>query len=651
MEDCRYADQFRKYLTLMTFAVACFPANAQQPFAPDALKKLSVDQLLNVEVTSVSRHSEKLTEAPSAIQVVSGEDIARSSATSIADALRLAPNLQVAQFNSFAWMISARGFNSIFANKLLVMIDGRSVYTPLFGGVYWDVQNVLLEDIDRIEVVSGPGGTMWGANAVNGVINIVTRDTRETQGLYVAGAAGTLLRDHMAIRYGGKMGNKLSYRVFAQHAGRDHTILENDADNHDKWRISQTGMRIDWEPTEKSDFSMQGNFYFGEARTDGGPPPGDTLSSTFDGQNVLARWTYSFSLQSELVVQVYYDRTWRRDPPSTISDELSTYDLDIHHRFQAGKTHNILWGVGYRRMDDKSQNSLSIVGFVPAHREMDLYSAFIQDDVVLVPERLKFTIGSKIQHNVYSGFEVQPSIRWTWMPGTRHTVWAAVSRAVRTPSRFDVDYRIPVYNVPQDVPHVAGGPNFDSEKVVAYEAGYRVYPSPRIALSLALFYNHYDDLYSVETVPGTAAVEIQNGMEGESNGFEFSGMWAISDGFKVRGGYTYFDKSIRNKPGHNFDPSYAGYDPGHQFVLQLQSDLPGNFQADFVARFVDKLPESAFFGLAEVPAYFNLNARLAWMYRKLELSLNGQNLLGPTSREYGTNKIPRNIYGKIALRL
>lgn len=651
MNGSRYVHRFRELLLLIPIAFLCFQASAQESFTSDDLKKLTVDQLMNIEVTSVSRRSEKLTEVPSAIQVVSGDVIGRSTATNIPDALRLAPNLQVAQFNSFAWMISARGFNSLFANKLLVMIDGRSVYTPLFGGVYWDVQSVLMEDIDRIEVISGPGGTLWGANAVNGVINIVTRHTRETQGLYVSGAGGTLLQDHAAIRYGGKMGDKVSYRVFVQHADRDHTILEDESENRDKWGFSQAGMRIDWDVSERSDFSMQSNFYRGEALTQGGAPPGDTLSSTYDGQNALAKWKYRFSSRSELVVQGYYDRTWRRDPPSTISSELTTYDLDIHHRFELDDTHSILWGAGYRRGNDRSDNSTDFVGFVPPHLDMDLYSAFIQDEITIVPERLRFTVGSKFLHNVYTGFEFQPSLRGVWLPGSGHAVWAAVSRAVRTPSRFDVDYRIPVYDLPPDIPHVAGGPNFDSEKVIAYEAGYRINPFTDLTLSMALFYNRYDDLYSVETVPGTAVVEIQNGMEGESHGFELSGTWQIIDWLRLRGGYTYFDKSIRNKPGHSFDPSYAGYDPNHQFLLHFLSDLPANFQADLVARFVDSLPESQILGLAEVPAYFNLNVRLAWMYRKLELSVNGQNLLGQTNREYATNKIPRNIYGKIALRL
>lgn len=649
MTGSGFTGGFSKVLLLVLLATV-FEANGQEDFTPDELKRLSVAELLDVEVTSVSRHSEKLAEVASAIQVVSHEAIARSAATNIPDALRLAPNLQVAQFSSFAWMISSRGFNSIFANKLLVMIDGRSVYTPLFAGVYWDAQQVLLEDIDRIEVISGPGGTLWGANAVNGVINIITRDASETQGLYVSGAAGSLLRDHAAVRYGGSIGEKVTYRVFAQHADRNNTLLENDADNRDKWGISQAGMRIDWNPSERSDFSMQSNFYMGEARTDGGPPPGDTLSSTFDGQNILARWSYAFSDQSQLVVQGYYDRTWRRDPPSTISDELTTYDLDIHHRFSAGTAHNILWGVGYRRMNDRSQNSTDFAGFVPAFRDMDLYSAFIQDEIAFMPE-LKLTVGSKFLHNVYTGFEVQPSVRFAWLPRDDQTVWAAVSRAVRTPSRFDVDYRIPVYDLPDNVPHVVGGPNFVSEKVVAYETGYRVNPNERLSLSLALFYNMYDDLYSVETRAGTAVVEILNGMEGESYGLELSGVWEVMDHLRMRGGYTYFDKTIRNKPGHMFDPSYAGYDPKHLVLLQLMSDLPGNFEADVVARFVGRLPESAILALEEVPSYFNFDARLAWVYQNLEVSLCGQNIIGETNREYGTNKIPRNIYGKIALRL
>ncbi|HEX5170849.1 MAG TPA: TonB-dependent receptor plug domain-containing protein [Cyclobacteriaceae bacterium] len=612
------------------------------------LKKMSVDELMNIEVTSVSRRKEKLSVVASAIQVITQEDIARSGAANLPEALRLAPNLQTAQLNSYSWIISARGFNNIFSNKLLVMIDGRTVYSPLFAGVFWDAQQVLLENIDRIEVISGPGGTLWGSNAVNGVINIITKQAAETQGVYASVAAGSFLEKHAAIRYGGKIGNEIFYRLSVQHAGRNNTQRQDGTDNADEWSASHANLRIDWQPAEKDAISLQSNFYLGTEHTDEGAPT--QIPSTFDGQNVLAKWKHFFSAESGLSLQLYFDRTWRRDPPSTISDELDTYDLDFQHRFSAGKINNVLWGVGYRFMNDKSQNSTPFVGFVPATRDMDLVSGFIQDEI-LIQQSLRLTVGTKILHNVYSGVEIQPSVRIGWSKNENYTLWAAVSRAVRTPSRIDVDYRLPTYEVPPGTPHVAGGPNFVSEKVIAYEVGYRSQPVPGLSLSIAAFFNSYDDLYSVEAAPGTVRYEIQNGTVGESYGAELSAAVRVFHPAQIRAGYTYFHKDIWNKPGHSFDTSYAGSDPDNQFFLQIIADLPANFQLDFIGRYVDELPASPVANLPEVSAYFNFDVRLARAIGNFEISFTGRNLAHKNINEYGTATVPQNIYGKLVYRL
>jgi iron complex outermembrane recepter protein len=611
--------------------------------ASQALKKLSIEELMNIEVTSVSKAPEKLTQAASAIQVITQDDILRSGATSIPEALRLAPNLQVAQLNSHHWIISARGFNSTFANKLLVMIDGRTVYSPLFAGVFWDAQNVLLADVDRIEIISGPGGTLWGANAVNGIINIITKRAKDTGGLYVSASVGSVLKDLMEARYGGTIGPKFSYRIYGLHADRDHTFLPDGTDHTDKWRLSQGGFHLDWQASQSGTLTLQGDFYTGSER--------DT-QYTIDGQNTLARWNYTFSDKSDMMVQVYFDRTWRDDKAGTIKDELKTFDIDFHHRFPLGGRHSILWGLGFRLMQDKTKNSSIFVGFLPADRDMNLFSSFIQDEISLMPGLLELAIGTKLQHNDFSGFELQPSARFTLTPAEMHAIWTAVSRAVRAPSRIDVDYHIPAYHVPPGQPSVDGGPNFDSEKVIAYELGYRVQPATDLSLSLATFYNRYDDLYSVEALPGTQTYQIQNGVIGTSYGIEFNGNYQLAERWRLRGGYTYFVKELENKPGNVTDRSALanlGSDAKNQFLLQSILDLPGNFQVDVIVRYTDVLPATQF--NPEVKSYIALDARLAWESRRFLISVNGQNVLQDRHAEFAGIHIPRNIYGKIVWRL
>jgi iron complex outermembrane receptor protein len=624
------------YLSIISNVQAQDQGQENPPPAID-LKKLSMEELMNVEieVTSVSRHPEKLTEVASAIQVITREDIRRSAATNLPEALRLFPNLQVAQLNSYSWIISARGFNAVFSNKLLVMIDGRTVYSPLFAGVYWDAQSVLLEDVERIEVVSGPGGTLWGANAVNGVINIITREAKDTGGLYLSGALGDIFKNFIAARYGRKIGNNFSYRVFGQSTNRDNTFQDNGQEKGDKWNFTQGGIRTDWTLSEKNTLSMQGNLYQGTERTTPGP-------STLDGQNVLARWTHTFSDTSNLIVQAYIDRTWRRDLPSTISDELLTYDIDFQHGFHVFKRHNILWGGGYRLMQDRSQHSTIYVGFLPENKAMPLLNGFVQDEITVVPERFKITIGTKLLHNVYTGFEIQPSIRMAWIPDATQTIWGAVSRAVRTPSRIDVDYYLPTYPVASNVPHVAGGPNFVSEKVIAYELGYRMQPIDKLSMSLATFYNQYNDIYSVEPLPGTLIYEIQNGLKGRSYGAELSGTFQATPKWRIRGGYTYFLKNIENKPGHSFNPFETGHDAKHLVILQSVMNLPFNFQMDVTGRYVGAIDNFT-------KEYYTFDARLAWVWNKFEFSVSGQNLWKKRHHEY-SSQIPRSTYAKITCR-
>ena len=604
------------------------------------LKKLSLEELMDIEVTLVSRAPVKLTEVASAIQVITRQDILRSGSTSIPEALRLVSNLQVAQLNSNAWIISARGFNTTFANKLLVMIDGRTVYTPLFGGVLWELQNVLLEDVDRIEVVSGPGGTLWGANAVNGVINIVTRSTSETDGLYVSGAAGTFLNYSAAVRYGDKINEKLSYRLYAQHSKRNPTLLAEGNDNSDSWHVSQVGFRMDWQASNKDAITFQGDFYDGDRET-------LPTKSAFDGQNALARWTHTFSEKSIFTAQAYFDRYWIDDVPGALADQLQSYDFDFQHQYYIGDHHNLVWGVDYRAVSDHVFNRTIFVGLLPERKNLDLISGFIQDAISL-GQKTKLILGTKVLHNVYTGIEIQPSARLSFALNEENLLWTAVSRAVRAPSRLDVDYFVPTFPVPPGAPNVAGGPNFTSEKVIAYEGGYRFQPIRKSTFAIAGFYNVYRDLYSVEALPETLTYQIQNGSEAESWGAEFSGTYHVSDHWRIRGGYTYYDKDLRSKPGRVFDPAYLSNDTRHLALLQSILNLPKGFELDLVARYLDYLPQTL--ATAEVPEYFTFDARLALALKHFEFSVVGQNLWKENHAEFGTLTIPRSVYGKVVCR-
>ncbi len=406
---------------------------------------MPLEELLNQEVSLVTGRPEPLIQSPSAVQVITSEESRRSGAMSLPEALRLASNLQVAQQNAHDWAITARGFNGAplannsLADKLLVMIDGRSVYSPLFGGVFWDVQNVLLEDIDRIEVVSGPGATLWGANAVNGVINVVTKSSRATQGLYVSGAAGSYWQDFGAVRYGGGNGSNLFYRVYGQRFDHNGSVRANGTDAMDPWDMTQGGFRMDYVPSGAHTFTFQGDFYSGSE--------GIPTATIVDGENVLGRWIRTFSPTSALTVRAYWDRTWRRLPGAGFAEDLNTFDLDAQHRFGVGDRQTVVWGGDYRLMHESVENT-PVFSFLPAERNLQLFSAFLQDEISLWPDRLKLTLGTKIEHNDFSGFEIQPNGRLAWTPSPTHTVWAAVSRAVRSPARFDADERTPFIATP-----------------------------------------------------------------------------------------------------------------------------------------------------------------------------------------------------------
>jgi iron complex outermembrane receptor protein len=611
--------------------------------SPSQLKALSLEQLMGMDVTSVSRRPEPYADAPASIQVITHDDIHRSGASSIPEALRLADNLQIAQIDSREWAISARGFNGAIANKLLVMIDGRTVYTPLFSGVFWDVQNYLLEDIDRIEVVSGPGGTIWGPNAVNGVINIITRRAQDTQGLLVEAAGGTELRDLAGIRYGGKLSSNVFYRVYGEYFNRDGTVNSAGADREDDWLMGQGGFRLDWDQSIRNTVTLSGDFYdakFHQLKLD---------EATGAGGNVLSRWTHTMSEDSATTLQLYYDMT-RRVNPGSFAEHLDTYDLDFQHRFPIGDRNSVVWGAAYRFSHDDVENSPTLE-FLPAKFDRNLVSFFVQDEIAL-RTNLALTAGTKVDHNDYTGFEVQPSVRLAWHPVPQHLVWGAVSRAVREPSRIDRNTFAFDTNRTEIL---AGGSNFISEAVIAYELGYRVALMQKLSMSVSAFYNDYSRLRSVSTV---FPVMVENNVEGNTRGLEFTATYQATENWRLHAGYTFLDEHIRVAPGRSDLNRGAAEtaDPEHQFSIGSSLNLPEHIELDGQLRYVDRVPSVSNGLIGSTPSYAELQARAAWNPTPhIELALVGQNLLHEHHPEFGfpgpgRGEIERSCYAKLTIR-
>ena len=655
---------------MLGLILSAAPAIAQDAYqrtpAPVSLKKLSLEELMNIEVTSVSKEPEKLSDAASAIQVITGDDIRRSGASSIPEALRLADNLEVAQKNSRSWAISARGFNTDSANKLLVLMDGRSVYTPLFSGVFWDQQDYLLEDIERIEVISGPGGTLWGANAVNGVINIISKSAKETQGLYVESGGGSVFQDFVGARYGGTLAPNVYFRVYGKYFDRAGQVFPNGNGASDSWRMGQAGFRIDAEPSSDNSLILQGDFYGGDENL----PTGD--NARVNGNNVLGRWSHTFSEDSGLSLQVYYDRTHLTDPipanqfapAGTLLDDLDTYDLDFQHRFRLGGFNRLVWGLGYRFTHDDVENAPALA-FVPTTLERHLFSAFVQDEIAIA-RNVALTLGTKLEHNDYTGFEFEPGVRLAWSPIEQQTIWAAVSRAVRAPSRVDRDIRLPTPGAAPVVHDLLiGGANFESETVIAYELGYRAQLGPKVSGSISTFYNEYDDVRSTSLSPPDPVFGLpfplfyENNLEGETYGIELSANYQAFDWWRIRGGYSLLQEDIHIRSGAmDFNQALnETADPQNQFSLRSAMDLPGNIEFDAGLRWVDSFRFNNEGTPNTVPAYFELDARLSWhATKRLEFSLVGQNLLHNHHLEYVISspnpreEIVRSVYGKITWR-
>jgi iron complex outermembrane receptor protein len=628
-------------VALLLFASPTFAQAPPSAQPPGELKKLSLDELQTIEVMSVSKRPEKLLETASAIQVITADDIRRSGATSLPEALRLASNLQVAQVDSRSWAISARGFNSTSANKLLVLIDGRVVYTPLHAAVFWEVQDTLLDDVDRIEVISGPGATLWGANAVNGVINIITKAAADTQGILVTGGGGSELHGVGGVRYGGAVGTRAHFRAYGKFFGRGNSALTDRNQATDNWNLGQGGFRLEWNASPVDRFTVQGDVYDGRIAQ-------RALSDiTVSGGNVLGRWSRTLSKNSDFALQMYYDRT-HRTMPGTFGENLHIFDADFQHHVRVAERHDIVWGLGYR-VDRDDVRNIALLTFLPAQVSQQWFSGFVQDEMPLANNRLHLTLGTKIEHNDYTGVEVEPGARLGWTLTDRHMLWGAISRAVRMPSRIDRDLF-----APSSPPFLlAGGSGFVSEGVLAYELGYRSRPQQRLSLAVATFYNDYDNLRSAERInpPAPFPIVIANGQTGTSYGAELTAEYRASDWWRLRSGYTGLRLNIRPKPGSTDQTfgSSESHDPNHQWFLRQSLDLPAHVQFDFGFRHVSRIANQT------VPAYSELDARLGWQAtRTLEWSIVGQNLLHDHHAEFGPSvtrrEVERGAYVKLAWR-
>ena len=617
---------------------------AQDPPPKPQDPDLAIEDLMKVQVTSLAKKEQALTDVPAAIYVVRGEDIERMGATSLPEALRGVPGMQVARSRSSTWAVSARGFTDNSANKLLALIDGRSVYSPLHSGIFWDVQDTFLEDVDRIEVIRGPGGSLWGSNAINGIVNVITKSAEKTQGALVTYGGGTEERAFGGVRYGFKADDNTFVRVYTKYFARDDAALGTDPDEDapDAWWMGRAGFRGDWKAGDHDRITFTGDGYGGQIRERANSPSltaptgFEAVNDRIDlrGGHLLVRWEHEIGPGSDVTLQVYYDHTQR--DTGLFDDQLQTWDVDVQHRFPWMQIHELTWGVGYRihRSDFGGDFAIQID---PERRTDDLVSAFVQDEITLVADRVRLTVGSKFEHNDYSGFEYQPSVRLGWKVDAENTVWVAASRAVRTPSIIDVDLRINAFMIPGPTPVVTavlGDRDFKSEDLIAYEAGWRVRPAEFLSLDLAFFTNRYDRLRSIGTAASFLEADpppqhlvvpfvLDNGFDAKTWGAEGAANLQTGPGVLFQASYAYRRVNFN-------DDSAEGRDPQHTAWIRAAVDLGPGWTLDTLGRYVSRL--KAF----DIDGYIEADVRLAWRLpeQNLELALVGQSLVHESHAEF-----------------
>lgn len=641
--------------------------------APDSsladLSTLDLEELARVKVTSAARRPETLGKTSAAITLISHEDIRRSGAANLPEALRLLPGLAVFQAGTRDWAVSARGFHQQSSNKMLVLIDGRVIYSPIFAGVFWEMQRVLLEDVDRIELIRGPGAALWGANAVNGVINVVTHRAGETAGGFAAATAGTNDQAQVDLRYGGSMGQRAAVRAYALASTEGGSDRPGGGSSEDDWKFGQGGFRADFDQGDNF-FTVQGDGYVGGGGQQlvlpaPAPPFASVVREDLDGHggNVLGRWSRRISSRSNFALQAYADYAVRRQPSQFGRIGVTTIDFDFQHQFGLGTRHDILWGLGYRFLSDEVSGAFPVT-FDPSKRDINLVTGFVQDEVAVIDERLALNLGAKFEHNSYTGFELQPTVRLLWTPSLNTTVWAAVSRAVRTPSRIDSDLRL-VANV-LDAPPITrieayGSDTLEAEALVAYEAGYRVVPVARLSLDVSAYYHDYDRLRSLAPGPpvldGSVVVVpfvVGNNAHARSYGGTASATVRVSTRWGIRASYTYLnmtaDVDEGALPGTIADVN-PGLNPSHQLSVWSSLDLPGNVELDVMGRYTSQLEGTEAAG-DEVDQYVQADARLGLaLAPRVRLDLIGWNLLSRRRIEFFQSATNPGRGGAIARQL
>lgn len=657
---------FQAWTLVLTLSVSLHAQNDNFDLA-----ELSIEELMEISVTSVSKRATPLNESAAAITVITHEDIKKIGANSIPEALRIVPGLSVGRIDAHQWAISSRGFQDQFANKLLVLIDGRSVYTPFFAGVFWDVQDFALEDLDRIEVIRGPGATLWGANAVNGVINIISKSSKETQGGLLSTTFGNIDTFQTTARYGGKVNDDLHYRVYAKHKETSALKYPDGSDAHDDWRVTRSGFRFDWDPTESSTWTFQGDFYIGESGAQLVQPNVVTFPFTntvtwFDsnitGNNILGRYNRTFSDDSELTAQLY----WNREYFDLLEFEqlIDTYDLDITYRFQYGERHEFVTGLGYRLISDHFEDS-ALSDTEPNDKTVQLFSAFAQDEISLMDDDLRLTLGTKIEHHDYTGVEIQPSARLLWKVTDKQILWGAVSKAVRIPSRVaqHVEFKRLSFPSPSPLPpttpsliSVVGTSETVSEELIAYEIGYRNEITPSLSLDVAAYFNDYDNLFTTEA--GAPRLVTNNNITrnliplfrtndngGHVFGAEASVKWQATEAMQWSASYSWLEMDLDNTK------NIEGGSPRHQFNILNHYDINSTLALDNVLYYVGSVNDPV--NRLDVDAYFRLDTGITWQARDdLEISVWGQNLLDDQHQEYNTIltqdnvEIPRSFFIK-----
>lgn len=639
----------------------------------DELKNLSLEEFsdLDIMVTSLSRKPQKLTDSAAAVYVISQQDIKRSGATSIPEALRLAPGIEVARINASTWSVTARGFSGRFARKLLVLMDGRSIYTPMFSGVYWDVQDTVLEDIARIEVIRGPATAVWGGNAMNGVINIITKSARDTQGGLVTASVGNEVERQVAARYGSKVGDDFHYRVYGKYKKNDSSVDHLDQGNsYDENDLNQLGFRIDWDASSNNSWELRGDVYKGQVEQSQPVAVLTPMVGVLDvnrenqvsGFNLLAKWTHRISEHANWSLQAYFDRAKRQDT-ATVDIKVDTVDIEFKHQFKLAERHQIIWGAGYRQVLDDLQGKMGI-SFAPARRQTHRENFFFQDEISIIPDKFSFIVGSQFEHNDFSGYEAQPNIRAKWQVDESSLAWASVSKGLGIPDRSTENARVNVRAAPGAPPILVafvGMDDMKTEEVIAYELGYRTLWGKGNLFDIALFYNDYSRLRSNEL--GTPFIEASPAplhvvqplvgsydKDGESYGIEIAAEWTVNDKLTLKGHYSFFELDLMPSSTTTAPtPELAeGQSPQHQVSFQTQYQMTDTLTFDTWWRYVDELPEHG------INNYVNLDVRMGWQATQdIELSLVGQNLLEGARLEYlddlisnAPTQVERGIYVK-----